>query len=245
MSSAENYDTANNTEDYVHRIGRTGRAGQKGWSLTFLTRSGEDAFKAVGMAAVMEKAGCPIPGEMQQLVERTRWRQQQAKLNEHKWDNLPMVLMVAEKPSVAKLVAESLSGGRMRPRRGQSRAVQSMEFENGKQPPQELFYANVKKTVEANVAKNRIELGQEAEYLALWLDCDREGENICYEVMSLCSSIPSENVYRAHFSALTQPEIQMAYQNLGRPDQHLAMAVDARQELDLSLATKLAVSRDG
>ena len=37
----------------------------------------------------------------------------------------------------------------------------------------------------------------------------------------------------------------MAYQNLGRPDQHLAMAVDARQELDLSLATKLAVSRDG
>ncbi|CAK8993289.1 unnamed protein product [Durusdinium trenchii] len=262
-----NYDTANNTEDYVHRIGRTGRAGQKGWSLTFLTRSGEDAFKAVGMAAVMEKAGCPIPGEMQQLVERTRWRQQQAKLNEHKWDNLPMVLMVAEKPSVAKLVAESLSGGRMRPRRGQSRAVQSMEFvtwfppaqqkcrilqtstighifgldfENGKQPPQELFYANVKKTVEANVAKNRIvehiqELGQEAEYLALWLDCDREGENICYEVMSLCSSIPSENVYRAHFSALTQPEIQMAYQNLGRPDQHLAMAVDARQELDLKI----------
>ena len=31
---------------------------------------GEDAFKAVGMAAVMEKAGCPIPAEMQQLVER-------------------------------------------------------------------------------------------------------------------------------------------------------------------------------
>ena len=35
-----NYDSANSTEDYVHRIGRTGRAGQKGRSLTFLTRSG-------------------------------------------------------------------------------------------------------------------------------------------------------------------------------------------------------------
>lgn len=40
-----NYDTANNTEDYVHRIGRTGRAGQKGWSLTFLTRSGAEMVR--------------------------------------------------------------------------------------------------------------------------------------------------------------------------------------------------------
>ena len=32
--------------------------------------SGEDSFKAVGIAAVMEKAGCPIPPDMQELVER-------------------------------------------------------------------------------------------------------------------------------------------------------------------------------
>ena len=38
------------------------------------------------------------------------------------------VLMVAEKPSVAKLLAEHLSGGRMRTRRGQSRANQIFEF---------------------------------------------------------------------------------------------------------------------
>ena len=36
--------------------------------------------------------------------------------------------MVAEKPSVAKLLAEHLSGGRMRTRRGQSRANQIFEF---------------------------------------------------------------------------------------------------------------------
>ncbi|CAJ1349592.1 unnamed protein product [Effrenium voratum] len=262
-----NYDTANNTEDYVHRIGRTGRAGQKGRSLTFLTRSGEDAFKAVGIAEVMEKAGCPIPPELGEVVERTRRRQQQAKLNENKWEALPKVLMVAEKPSVAKLVAESLSNGRMRFRKGQSRAVQTYEFVAWFAPAQQkcqiiqtstighifgldfdgrppdladLFYAKVKKTVEGAVAKNRVvehiqELASTVDYLALWLDCDREGENICYEVMSLCGNVPEENVYRAHFSALTQPEIKMAFQNLGRPDKQMAMAVDARQELDLKI----------
>ena len=36
--------------------------------------------------------------------------------------------MVAEKPSVAKMLAEHLSGGRLRTRRGQSRANQIFEF---------------------------------------------------------------------------------------------------------------------
>ena len=31
-----NYDKPNNYEDYVHRIGRTGRANAKGYSLTFV-----------------------------------------------------------------------------------------------------------------------------------------------------------------------------------------------------------------
>jgi superfamily II DNA/RNA helicase len=32
-----NYDYPNNSEDYVHRIGRTGRAGSKGTAITFFT----------------------------------------------------------------------------------------------------------------------------------------------------------------------------------------------------------------
>ena len=60
-------------------------------------------------------------------------------------------------------------------------------------------------------------MAQEAEYLALWLDCDREGENIGFEVISLCQEwIPYDNVYRAKFSALTAPELVNAYNNLDR-----------------------------
>ena len=61
------------------------------------------------------------------------------------------------------------------------------------------------------------ELASEAEYLALWLDCDREGENIGFEVISLCQEwIQYDNVYRAKFSALTAPELVQAYNNLDR-----------------------------
>ena len=32
-----NYDYPNNSEDYIHRIGRTGRAGQMGTAITLFT----------------------------------------------------------------------------------------------------------------------------------------------------------------------------------------------------------------
>ena len=84
------------------------------------------------------------------------------------------------------------------------------------------------------------ELGEEAEYLALWLDCDREGENIGFEVISLVSQwIPYDNVYRANFSALTNTELSHAYENLGHPDKYMAMSVDARQELDLKIGVRI------
>ena len=50
-----NYDLANNTEDYVHRIGRTGRAGMQGESFTFITRAGEDVYKTMGIVELMQK----------------------------------------------------------------------------------------------------------------------------------------------------------------------------------------------
>ena len=85
-------------------------------------------------------------------------------------------------------------------------------------------------------------MGAEAEYLALWLDCDREGENIGFEVISLVSEwIPYDNVYRANFSALTNTELSYAYENLGHPDKYMAMSVDARQELDLKIGVRINI----
>lgn len=76
-------------------------------------------------------------------------------------------------------------------------------------------------------------------YLYLWLDCDREGENICFEVISILRSgglfLDDDSIYRAHFSALTQPALRAAYAKPRRPNAAEAMAVDARQELDLKI----------
>eukprot|EP00927_Polykrikos_kofoidii_P000287 TRINITY_DN1010_c2_g1_i1.p1 TRINITY_DN1010_c2_g1~~TRINITY_DN1010_c2_g1_i1.p1 ORF type:complete len:611 (-),score=92.23 TRINITY_DN1010_c2_g1_i1:158-1729(-) len=75
-----NYDPANNTEDYVHRIGRTGRAGVKGFAVTFLTR--QDASKAHGIVEVMQRTNQPVSQELRELSrgggghgggDRRRW----------------------------------------------------------------------------------------------------------------------------------------------------------------------------
>ena len=80
--------------------------------------------------------------------------------------------------------------------------------------------------------------------LVLWLDCDREGENICFEVIEntvkyLSSPVPpplqKQRVFRAKFSALSAQEIKGAMKNLGHPNKNESLAVDARQELDLKV----------
>lgn len=47
------------------------------------------------------------------------------------------------------------------------------------------------------------EEARRSDWLVLWLDCDREGENIAFEVVDVCRAV-KQNLYirRAHFSAL-------------------------------------------
>ena len=54
-----NYDFPSNLEDYVHRIGRCGRAGNKGTALSFFTmKSGK---WATGLCKILTDAGQPVP----------------------------------------------------------------------------------------------------------------------------------------------------------------------------------------
>merc|ERR1712032_1334903 len=61
-----NFDPANNAEDYVHRIGRTGRAGTKGQAVTLLTM--DDGRQAQQIAQVMQRTGKPVPPELDRML---------------------------------------------------------------------------------------------------------------------------------------------------------------------------------
>ena len=51
-----NYDFPMNTEDYVHRIGRTGRSNNKGTSYTFFTRDNAGNGKADELIAILQES---------------------------------------------------------------------------------------------------------------------------------------------------------------------------------------------
>mmetsp|Transcript_34066 Transcript_34066/g.77688 ORF Transcript_34066/g.77688 Transcript_34066/m.77688 type:complete len:647 (-) Transcript_34066:24-1964(-) len=57
-----NYDPPPREEDYVHRVGRTGRAGMKGKAVSLLTN--EDAAAARSIAEVLKRGGLPVPEEL-------------------------------------------------------------------------------------------------------------------------------------------------------------------------------------
>jgi superfamily II DNA/RNA helicase len=61
-----NYDYPNNSEDYVHRIGRTARAGGTGTAFTFFTT--KNASKARDLIAVLEEAKQEVPPRLRDMA---------------------------------------------------------------------------------------------------------------------------------------------------------------------------------
>jgi ATP-dependent RNA helicase DDX5/DBP2 len=60
-----NYDMANNSEDYVHRIGRTGRRDNTGTAYTFFTPN--NAAKAKDLIKILEEANQTVPPQLAQM----------------------------------------------------------------------------------------------------------------------------------------------------------------------------------
>mgnify|MGYP000418572904 CR=1 FL=1 len=65
-----NYDAPNHLEDYVHRAGRTGRAGNTGVAVTFITPEQENC--ATGIAKALEQSGQPVPEKLEEMRKSYR-----------------------------------------------------------------------------------------------------------------------------------------------------------------------------
>ncbi|XP_020855800.1 putative ATP-dependent RNA helicase DDX43 [Phascolarctos cinereus] len=69
-----NFDFPRNLEEYVHRVGRTGRAGHTGESITLLTRND---WKIAGeLISILERANQEIPDELKLMAERYKQHKQ-------------------------------------------------------------------------------------------------------------------------------------------------------------------------
>eukprot|EP00939_MAST-03C_sp_MAST-3C-sp1_P002707 g2707.t1 len=178
------------------------------------------------------------------------------------------VLMVAEKPSIADAIAGALCEGEKQTNKragvpihlfqGSFRGVRASivvtsvkghlfctDFPSNYQDrsatdPRTLFDApTLKIPTSGGLVRSLQQLGTGIDHLVLWLDCDREGENICFEVIRVVKAgmrRKGENsIWRAHFSAITPKDIRDAMKSLGRPNENESLAVDARQELDLKV----------
>nr|ACX31684.1 DNA topoisomerase III beta [Leishmania donovani] len=175
------------------------------------------------------------------------------------------VLMVAEKPSLAESIATILSNGSCSRRTralpvyeytgnfmgspayfkvtSTTGHVFSCDFTSQHQnwdrtDEEQLFTAPITwKDTSGKVTHHLEHEAQGCDTLVLWLDCDREGENICFEVMQVVRReiYNHHNIFRAHFSAITAEEIFQAFRNLGKPNKNISDAVTCRQELDLKV----------
>ncbi|KAI0508397.1 hypothetical protein F5B22DRAFT_404077 [Xylaria bambusicola] len=65
-----NYDAPNHLEDYVHRAGRTGRAGNKGTAVTFITSDQENC--APGISKALEQSGQPVSEQLEEMRKAFR-----------------------------------------------------------------------------------------------------------------------------------------------------------------------------
>ncbi|KAL5393393.1 pre-mRNA processing RNA-helicase [Paraphaeosphaeria sporulosa] len=76
-----NYDCPTHLEDYVHRCGRTGRAGNKGTAITLVQIPGEERF-AMHVARALRDSGQDVPEDLEKISKDFKAK---IKAGEEKW----------------------------------------------------------------------------------------------------------------------------------------------------------------
>ncbi|ORX46308.1 P-loop containing nucleoside triphosphate hydrolase protein [Hesseltinella vesiculosa] len=72
-----NYDFPQSVESYIHRIGRTGRAGRHGEAITYYTKEDFDYLRSI--ANVMRESGCDVPEWMMSLKKPNKLQRRKLK----------------------------------------------------------------------------------------------------------------------------------------------------------------------
>lgn len=187
-------------------------------------------------------------------------------------DSFVNVLMIAEKPSIARMISEVLSNGKAKEKKiGKGKVLITFDgyFKGAKAKftvsavaghvytSDFLREHNQWDAVDAvdlydvpivkldAMKKSRVpemlqRMGSGKDILCLWLDCDKEGENICYEVIyNVYPQMNKKNyqqIYRAKFSSLTKKDLKHAFDNIfDPPNKNESLSVDCRQVIDLKI----------
>ncbi|KAI4472749.1 hypothetical protein M0802_016526 [Mischocyttarus mexicanus] len=74
-----NYDFPRDIEEYVHRVGRTGRAGKTGVSVTLMTKN--DWSNAKDLIRILEEAGQEVPEKLRKMANSYAYNQANKKQN--------------------------------------------------------------------------------------------------------------------------------------------------------------------
>lgn len=100
--------------------------------------------------------------------------------------------------------------------------------------PQLLDAPPIKRVTESGIVGTLQSIVREFDRVVLATDFDREGELIGLECLELLQKVhPTIEVKRARYSALTREAIEQSFEHLESLDRALAMAAEARQEIDL------------
>eukprot|EP00891_Asterochloris_glomerata_P009008 jgi/Astpho2/9008/e_gw1.00133.30.1_t len=76
-----NYDCPNHHEDYVHRVGRTGRAGNKGTAITFI--SPEEEQYAADLIKALQQSGAEVPLDLKAMADHHAQEVKEGKAKAH------------------------------------------------------------------------------------------------------------------------------------------------------------------